>query len=169
MKKILVLYHSQQYGHLHIMAEAVARGVQSVDAEATLFNTNFARYNIEDYRHYDAIAVGSPDYFSYIAGTLKTFLDDWFLAKERGPEGLVHKPVALFLSYDQGGRARQPLEMLFSRLGKQIGSIVECDGEPDKIIEAACQELGTKLVEAIPEHPEHRGPVAQHPPFLSFL
>lgn len=150
MKQILVLYHSQQYGHLHTMAEAVAKGIQSAGAEATLFNTNFSRYNIEEYRQYDGIAIGSPDYFSYIAGTLKTFLDDWFLAKEREPEGLIHKPVALFLSYDQGGRARQALEMLFSRLGKQVGSIVECDGEPDRFVKAACRELGIKLVQAIP-------------------
>ena len=150
MKQILVLYHSQQYGHLHTMAEALAKGIQSAGAEATLFNTNFARYNIEDYRRYDAIAIGSPDYFSSVAGTLKTFLDDWFLAKERDPKNLVHKPVALFLSYDQGGRARQPLEMLFSRLGKQVGSIVECSGEPDRYVKAACRELGTKLVHAIP-------------------
>jgi len=150
IKKILILYHSQQYGHLHTMAEAMAEGIQKMGAEATLFNTNHSRFNIEEYRHYDAIAVGSPDYFSYIAGTLKTFLDDWFLAKSREPAGLVNKPVALFLSYDRGGRARQSLEMLFSRLGKQVGSIVECDGEPDSAVRAACRDLGAKLVQAIP-------------------
>ena len=132
------------------MAEAMAEGIQKMGAAATLFNTNHSRFNIEEYRHYDAIAVGSPDYFSYIAGTLKTFLDDWFLAKSREPAGLVNKPVALFLSYDRGGRARQSLEMLFSRLGKQVGSIVECDGEPDSAVRAACRDLGAKLVQAIP-------------------
>jgi multimeric flavodoxin WrbA len=131
------------------MAESMAEGVQRVGAEVTLFNTNHGRFNIEDYRLYDAVAVGSPDYFSYIAGTLKTFLDDWFLAKSREPQGLVDKPFALFLSYDRGGRARQSLEMLFSRLGKQVGSIVECDGEPDSAVKAACRELGAKLAQSI--------------------
>lgn len=149
MKKILVLYHSQQFGHLHMMAEAFAEGIREAGAEATLHNTNHGRYNIEDYRQFDGVAIGSPDYFSYIAGTLKTFLDDWFLAKSREPEGLIHKPYALFLSYDHVGRARQALEMLFSRLGNQVGSIVECDGEPDEATLAACRGLGTKLVQAI--------------------
>jgi NAD(P)H dehydrogenase (quinone) len=145
MTRILVLYHSQQFGHLHMMAEAIAEGIQEAGAEPTLFNASRSRFNIEDYRRYDAIAIGSPDYFSYVAGTLKTFLDDWFLAKSRNPKGLLRKPYALFLSYDGVGRARQALEMLFSRLGSQVGGIVECDGEPDAIILTACRDLGAKL------------------------
>jgi len=132
-----------------MMAEAIAKEAIQAGAEATLFNTNHGRFNIEDYRHYDAIAIGSPDYFSYIAGTLKTFLDDWFLAKSRNSEGLVGKPYVLFLSYDRVGQARQALEMLFGRLGHQVGSIVECDGEPDEPILAACRNLGVKLVQEI--------------------
>ena len=147
MKKILVLYHSQQYGHIHMMAEAIAEGIQEAGAEPTLFNTNHNRFNIEEYRHYDGIAIGSPDYFSYVAGTLKTFLDDWFLAKSRNPKGLIQKPYALFLSYDRVGRARQALEMLFSRLGTQVGGIVEYDGEPDDVILTACRDLGAKLAQ----------------------
>ncbi|QRN82499.1 flavodoxin family protein [Chloroflexota bacterium] len=149
MNKILVLYHSQQFGHLHMMAEAFAEGIQKAGGEATLHNTNHSRYNIEEYRQFDGVAIGSPDYFSYIAGTLKTFLDDWFLAKSREPQGLTHKPYVLFLSYDHVGQARQALEMLFSRLGTQVGSIVECDGEPDEATLAACRELGAKIVQAI--------------------
>ncbi len=149
MKSILVLYHSQQFGNIHMMAEAFKDGIQEAGAKATLHNTNQNRFNIEEYRQYDAIAIGSPDYFSYIAGTLKTFLDDWFLAKSRNPEGLTHKSYALFHSYDQVGRARQPLEMLFSRLGTQVGSIVECDGEPDEATLAACRGLGAQLVQAV--------------------
>ena len=149
MKRILVLYHSQQFGHLHLMAEAFAEGIREAGAEPTLHNANHSRFNIEDYRQFDGVAIGSPDYFSYVAGTLKTFLEDWFLAKNRKPEGLTNKPYALFLSYDHVGRARQSLEMLFSRLGNQVGSIVECDGEPDEATLAACHSLGAKLVRAI--------------------
>lgn len=149
MKRILVVYHSQQFGHLHIMAEAFAEGIQEAGGQATLHNTNHSRFNIEEYRQFDGVAIGSPDYFSYVAGTLKTFLDDWFLAKTRNPEGLLGKPYALFLSYDRVGRARQALEMLFSRLGNQVGSIVECDGEPDDTILSACRVLGNKLTQKI--------------------
>jgi multimeric flavodoxin WrbA len=149
MGKILVLYHSQQYGHVEKMAQALAEGAREAGVEVITFNTNTDRYNIEDFRQFDAVAIGSPDYFSYIAGTLKTFLDDWFLAKSEDPTGLIDKPIALFMSYDEAGRARLPFEMLFSRLGKQVGSIVECDGEPDKVACSACWALGRKLAESI--------------------
>ena len=149
MGKILVLYHSQQHGHVETMAQALAKGAHETGVDVITFNMNTDRYNIEHFRQFDAVAIGSPDYFSYIAGTLKTFLDDWYLAKSADPTGLLDKPYALFMSYDDAGRARQPFEMLFSRLGRQVGSIVECDGEPDEIVRLACRDLGRKLAEAI--------------------
>jgi multimeric flavodoxin WrbA len=148
MAKVLVLYHSQQHGNVERMAKALAKGAQDAGAKVTAVNVNNSRYDIKDYRQYDAVAVGSPDYFSYIAGTLKTFLDDWYLAKLDNPTGLTDKPLALFMSYKEAGRARQPLEMLFSRLGEQVGSIVDCDGEPDEWVDYACWDLGRKLAEA---------------------
>ncbi len=75
-----------------MMAEAFAEGIQKAGGEATLHNTNHSRYNIEEYRQFDAVAIGSPDYFSYIAGTLKTFLDDWFWLN---PESHRPHPQAL--------------------------------------------------------------------------
>lgn len=149
MKRILVLYHSQQNGNLEKMAQSLAEGAVDAGAEVTLFNANDARFPINDYRQYDAIAVGSPDYFSYIAGTLKTFIDDWYLAKNSDPTGMTRKPLALFMAYDRSDRARQPLEMLFSRLGLQVGSIVECDGNPNKMVLYACRDLGRKLAKSL--------------------
>lgn len=58
------------------MAEAIAEGARAAGADVTLVNTNEQRLDIEVYRRFDAVAFGSPDYYSYIAGTLKTFLDD---------------------------------------------------------------------------------------------
>jgi NAD(P)H dehydrogenase (quinone) len=149
MAKILVLYHSQQYGNLEKMARSVAEGAEKAGAEVTLFNANHARFNIADYPDYDAVAIGSPDYFSYVAGTLKTFLDDWQIAKSKGAAGLSDKPVALFMAYDRVGHARQPLEMLFTKLGPQVGSTVDCDGPPTKIVHYACYDLGVKLTRAV--------------------
>lgn len=149
MAKILVLYHSQQYGNLEKMARSVAEGCEAIGAEVTLFNANQNRFHIADYGQYDAVAIGSPDYFSYIAGTLKTFLDDWQIAKSEDTTDLLNKPVALFMAYDQAGHARQPLEMLFSKLGPQIGSTVDCDGTPTDTVLYACYDLGCKLARAV--------------------
>ncbi len=147
MIHILVLYHSQQYGNTAAMAEAVAEGARSSGAEVTLYNTNEGRFAIDQYRAFDAIAVGTPDYYSYFAGTLKVFLDDWYFAKNQNPEGITDKPVALFYSHGGGGAARAPFEKLFSRLGHKIGATVESMGSPTARILEDCRALGRQLVE----------------------
>lgn len=145
--KILVLYHSQQYGNTAAMAEAVAEGALTAGAEVTLYNTNEGRFDIELYRNYDAIAVGTPDYYSYFAGTLKVFLDDWFFAKKDNPEGITDKPVALFLSHGGGGAAQVPFEKLFSRLGHKVGNTIESMGSPTAGVLKSCKALGKQLAE----------------------
>lgn len=149
MASILVLYHSQEYGNTAAMAEAVADGARAAGANVTLINANDQRLNMEQYRTYDAVAFGTPDYFSYFAGTLKVFLDDWYLAKRDNPAGLTGKPVALFLSHGGGGAARTPFTKLFSRLGTQIGELVESKGAPAADTLAACRSLGRQLAEAV--------------------
>ena len=149
MKTVLVLYHSQQYGNTAAMAAAVAEGAKAGGAEVTLCNANDGRVNIELYRGCDAVAFGTPDYFSYFAGTLKVFLDDWYLVKRDDPAGLTGKPLALFLSHGGGGAARRPFELLFSRLGTQVGEMVESRGAPTSDILDACRALGQKLAEVI--------------------
>ena len=148
MPTIIVLYHSQEHGHTRVMAEAIAEGARGAGADVTLVNTNEQRMDPADYAAFDAAAFGSPDYYSYLAGGLKMFLDDWHLAKGAGLEGVTDKPVALFYSHGGGGRVREPMEKLFARLGKQVGETVESNGAPDDNVLAACRDLGRQLAEA---------------------
>ena len=148
MAKILVLYHSQQYGNTGAMAEAVAKGAREGGAEVTLANTNTERLDPEAYRAFDAAAFGSPDYYSTIAGGLKVFLDDWHIAKLANPEGLTDKPYAVFYSHGGGGKVRGPLEEYFTRMGTKVGETVESRGHPDDATLAACTQLGRQLAEA---------------------
>jgi len=142
MSKALVLYHSQQYGNTEKMAEAVAEGLTSEGCSVTLHNTNTTRFPIEEYTTYDLIAIGTPDYFSYMAGTIKTFLDDWYL--HRNDPGYTGKPFALFMSHGGGGRAKDSLTV-FSRIGTQKGKIVSSSGSPSTPILEQCRELGKSL------------------------
>jgi flavorubredoxin len=148
MKSLLVLYHSQEYGNTAAMAEAVAEGARAAGADVTLVNTNEQRLDIEDYRRFDAVAFGSPDYYSYIAGGLKTFLDDWYIAQKSNGQGLKGKPYGLFYSHGGGGRARGPLEELFGRMGTQVGETVASRGRPNDAVLEACRELGRQLANA---------------------
>ena len=142
MVKALVLYHSQQYGNTEKMAKAVAEGLTG--CEVTLHNTNTQRYPLEEYGTYDLVAFGTPDYFSYMAGTMKTFLDDWYLHQNQS--GYKGKPYGLFMSHGGGGRAKEALSV-FSHLGVQIGQTVTSSGSPSEAVLRRCRALGTELAE----------------------
>jgi flavorubredoxin len=142
MMKALIIYHSQQHGNTGKMAEAIAEGFGD---GSTLWNTNDERFDVSKVPEYDCIAVGTPDYFSYMAGTLKTFMDDIYIAERNGVEGITGKPVGLFFSHGGGGRAREPFEKLFNRLGDMVGETVESIGTPGAIALDACNSLGKSL------------------------
>jgi NAD(P)H dehydrogenase (quinone) len=142
MVKALILCHSQQYGNTEKMAKAVREGLKEAGCEVTLHNTNTQRYPIEEYGQYDLVAIGTPDYFSYMAGTLKTFLDDWYL--HRNQPGYKGKPYALFLSHGGGGRAKDSLTT-FRYLGTQIGQTIISNGSPNEAVLRQCRELGAEL------------------------
>jgi flavorubredoxin len=149
MKTMLVLYHSQEYGNTAAMAAAVGEGARAAGAEVTLVNTNEQRLDLEQYRQFDAVAFGSPDYFSYIAGGLKVFMDDWYIAGKSNRRGLEGKPYGLFYSHGGGGSVRGPLEELFSRMGSKVGKTIESYGKPNEDVLKACRELGRLLAQAI--------------------
>lgn len=149
MKKALVLFHSQEFGNTRAMAEAVAEGLRDSGVEVKLFNTNDGRFPIEEFASYDCAAFGSPDYYSYIAGGLKMFLDDLYIADEKGVPGLKDKPYVLFYSHGGGGKVKKPLEELFKRVGKQIGKTVESKGRPSPEVLERCRSLGRELASSL--------------------
>lgn len=148
MGSVLVLYHSQEYGNTAAMAEAIAEGARAAGADTTLVNTNEQRLDLNQYRRFDAVAFGTPDYWGYLAGGLKVFLDDWYIAGKSGRQGLENKPYGLFYSHGGGGGVRRPLEELFRRMGRQVGKTIESYGRPNLAVLEACRELGGKLADA---------------------
>ena len=149
MGSILVLYHSQEYGNTAAMAQAIGEGARAAGAAVTLVNTNEQRLDLEQYRRFDAVAFGSPDYWSYIAGGLKVFIDDWYIACKSDRRGLENKPYGLFYSHGGGGAVRSPLQELFGRMGSQVGQTIESYGRPNNAVLEACRELGRQLARAV--------------------
>ena len=145
--KALVLYHSQEYGNTGKMAEAVAEGLRSAGCDTAMFNTNEGRYDVTEFPQYDCVAFGTPDYYSYIAGGLKTFMDDHYIHDVRkGLQGLNGKPYALFYTHGGGGRVREALT-IFKRIGTLVGEPVEARGTPSQEVLKKCRALGEKLAE----------------------
>lgn len=146
--KALVLYHSQEFGNTAAMAEAVAEGLRSAGCEVDLFNTNEGRFDIGQFPQYDCAAFGSPDYYSYVAGGMKQFMDDHYVADVRkGLKGLKDKPYVLFYSHGSGGRVINAMRSLFSRVGRLVGEPVDSQGHPSPKVLEDCRSLGKKLAE----------------------
>lgn len=149
MTKALVLYHSQEFGNTEKMAQAVAEGLKEAGCHYVLFNTNEDRFDIPSLAHFDCVAVGSPDYFSYVAGGLKTFMDDHYVHDVRKKtKGIKGKPYALFYSHGGGGRVKDIMVKLFSRIGTQVGEPIGSYGPPNEDAINRCRELGKKLASA---------------------
>jgi flavorubredoxin len=148
--KALVLYHSQQYGNTAAMAKAVAEGLQAAGCGVDSFNTNDGRFDITHFTQYDCVAFGSPDYYSYVAGGIKTFMDDHYIADVRdGMEGLKEKPYVLFYSHGGGGRVKEAMERVFKRVGTLIGEPLGCSGKPDEQVLEKCKALGQALAKVV--------------------
>ncbi len=148
MISLLILFHSQEYGNTKAMAEAVAVGAQTAGAKVTMVNTNEQRIDINEFRKFDVVAFGTPDYYSYIAGGLKTFVDDLYITRKSNRQGLEDKPYGLFYSHGGGGRVREPFEKLFMmmKIGSKVGETIESYGSPDDSVLKSCHELGQQLV-----------------------
>ena len=150
MTKALVLYHSQEYGNTAPMAEAVAEGLRGAGCEVDLFNTNDGRFDIAQFPQYDCAAFGSPDYYSYVAGNLKQFMDDHYIADVRkGMQGLKGKPYVLFYSHGGGGKVIDAMKRIFKRVGTQVGEAVGSRGRPSTEVLEQCRALGKALAEAV--------------------
>jgi multimeric flavodoxin WrbA len=148
MKKILVIYHSQQFGNTKILAEALADGVREAGADVELINTNERRVTLKEFMSADAVALGTPDYFSYLAGTIKTLFDDIYLWDQSG-EPVKGKPAVLFISHGGGGRVREPLESFAERFFTKVGETAAFQRPINMEAKRTCHELGKQLIVSI--------------------
>jgi NAD(P)H dehydrogenase (quinone) len=148
MGKIIVIYHSQQYGNTKVLAEALAEGARGAGMEVELINTNERRVTLDEFLASDAVAIGTPNYFSYPAGTVKTFFDDIYLWDQSG-KPVKGKLAALFFSSGGGGKVRQPFESLAQRFFQQVGETVGSERPISNEAKGKCLALGKELVKGL--------------------
>jgi len=144
MVKLLIIYHSQS-GNTEEMARAVYEGALS--AKATVNLKKAAKVKDGDFLNCDAVILGSPNYFSYMAGAVKDFFDRTFYALR----GKVNdKPYALFGSAGSGGtEALDSLERLCTNLKlKKAAESVAAPGKASPEVLEECKELGRKLAQS---------------------
>jgi len=89
MCNILIIYHSQS-GHTRKMAETVAQGAGSIEGVAVSLK-RASEAGLDDLLNCDGLAIGSPEYFGYMAGMIKDFFDRTY-DKARGRKEVFKKP-----------------------------------------------------------------------------
>ncbi|MFW6189946.1 MAG: hypothetical protein ACOC7T_05885 [Planctomycetota bacterium] len=143
--KVAVIYHSHG-GNTAVAAELIAEGIrQESDLDVEIHNTDEGRANPALLAECAGAAFGSPDYFSYPAGTMKTFIDDWLIMKRGGNEQIAGMPVALFLTHGGGGAGKEPFGELFRRIGEPVDEVLAVKGRAEGDDADACRALGRKL------------------------
>ena len=141
MKKVLIVYHSQT-GNTEAMAKAVSEGASSAGATVTLKKAVDAIN--KDLLDCDVVAIGTPNYFGYMAGMVKDFFDRvWPTVREK----MGGKPYAVFGSYGGGGMpAIESVEKICNGLGmKKICDSLGVQRQPSAENLNACKEMGKKL------------------------
>jgi flavorubredoxin len=91
-----------------------------------------------------------PDYYSYVAGGLKQFMDGRYIADVRkGMQGLKGKLYSLFYSHGGGGKVIDAMQRIFKRVGTQVGEAVGPRGRPNAQALAQWRALGRALAQAV--------------------
>ena len=145
MAKVLIVYHSQG-GNTRKAAELVAEGVRSVAmGEAILKPASEA--GIDELVACDAIAIGTPDYFSYMAGMVKDFFDRTFHQAQQRQLG--SKPCGVFVTHGGGGKAVQSVnDLCRSFKFRAVAEPVLVQNSPDAKAADALRNLGQQLAKS---------------------
>jgi NAD(P)H dehydrogenase (quinone) len=144
MPRIAVVYYSKS-GNTEKMAELIAEGCRQVEgAEVEMVSLPGA--DIGAVSRTDGFAIGSPDYFSYVAGHVKTFYDEALPHKN----AISGKPYVAFGTHGGGAKVLESLERLSQAIGlRQVAPGIMCLGAPGPNEADAIRGLGRKLAEAV--------------------
>jgi len=146
---VLVIFHSQG-GNTLKMAQAVARGAQEAGARVWLKPAKEAK--LDDLLRCDGLAIGTPEYFGYMAGMVKDFFDRVY-EKALAERTVFRKPYVLFISAGNDGTgARLSVERICTGLKlKKVQAPLISRGPVTEETLALCEELGAALALGLKE------------------
>ncbi len=138
-RRILVLYHSSS-GNTRRAAELVAQGAFGVEG-VSVETVPADMFDPDILDRMDGIALGSPDFFSYVSGEVKCFFDRVY--RDTRVDG---KPFVAFGTHGGGGKVVKVLERLSTSVGLvRICPGVLVKGQPGTKDEARLRDLGRAL------------------------
>jgi len=153
MGRVLVIYHSDK-GHTRSLAELVAEGARSVEGtEVKLVPA--ADVDLSEAAEADGFAIGSPNYFDYVAGEVKSFFD-----KILNDQRFHGKLYVGFGTHGGDEKVLGVLDWLASHCHlKEVVTGLECRCDHVPQCAQAARALGKALAEAAArQHARHPSP-----------
>jgi len=141
MAKVLVVYHSLG-GNTRVAADLVAEGARTIkDVDVRVLEA--LKAGPQDLLACDVLAVGTPDYFSYMAGGLKDFFDRSFYPTEGK---VTDKPVGIFVTHGGGGKAVESVKSICRTFKFRLAcEPVLVKNRPDDAASKKLREMGALL------------------------
>ncbi len=144
MARILIVYHSLG-GNTRKAAEIVRDSAEARKHEVVLKTGLEA--GLEDLTECDGIVIGTPDYFSYMAGAVKDFFDRTLYPSRGKVEG---KPYFAFVTHGGGGRALESVEKIAKSFKfKKAAEPVLIENAPDEAAAGLLGEAARKFFESL--------------------
>lgn len=144
MKHLLIIYHSQG-GKTQRMADSVFAGACHEDIDAV--ETRFLRAleaGLDDLLWADALIIGSPENFGYMAGAIKDFLDRTFYPAQGKVEGL---PYSVFVCAGNDGTGAVTSIQRIARgyPFREVQEPLVCRGDVTPDVVTRCEEFGMTM------------------------
>ena len=142
MSTVCVLYDSRG-GNTRAVAESIAEGVLLVpDVRARLMDAT--ELDMEALAASEALAVGSPNYYTYMSGRVKTFFDLAFRNVD-----FKGKPFVAFSTHGGGGGGSEIIEKLAGSIGmSKAADGIDILGAPAGDQLKDCRHLGQMIARA---------------------
>ena len=149
MDNILIIFHSKN-GTVEKMAHAVKKGVEKTKGYSVKFK-RAQDATWQDLKEAVGIAIGTPDFFDYMAGTVKDFFDRTFYSSQSKIKGslVADVPCVFFASGGTGGMpAIESLKCIAQAFKFKIIDYVAVSPKLTAEQLLQCEALGEKLGKA---------------------
>ena len=151
MKKILVIYESK-YGNTKIVAEKIVEGMKQKGVKIIL--NELQEVNLNNVSEYDAILIGTPNYFGGPTRGIKKFIDNI------GKVGLKGNQIAVFDTY-MGKDYEKAVKKMEKRISEKApdfklltsGLSIRVQGMKGPILDEEfpkCTEFGNRIAGQLP-------------------
>ncbi len=144
MHHLLLIYGGHEGGRTHQLVDAVLQGVQASGEAIEVRSLPALEATIDDLLWAQALLIGTPEHFGYMAGAVKDFMDRTFYPAEGKVDGL---PYAVFVSAgnDGTGAVSAVDRIALGYKWKKVAEPVIVVGDVTDQAQERCSELGQTI------------------------